>query len=189
VPWSAEHVEEKFEQRSDSWQPDIAVGEKKTFYRADHRELEPGDVILPGEKDYIEGLAGHHRAVEDLLRTTLPDGANTRGKTVHVFEDQEVATNYWLPWAMKGRHLYEVEADSDDIIRSGDMRLYNEAAAKKVDDAERQQLVDDYCSGKRSSRPMIEVMAKKVRVKKRLHAAAEGRVLFRKKHFPHNQGS
>jgi hypothetical protein len=168
---------------------DFAVGEKKTFYRADHRDLKPGDVILPGEKDYIEGLAGYHRAVEDLLRASLPNGVNTRGKTVHVFEDQEVATNYWLPWAVKGRHLYEIEVDSDDIVRSGDMALYNEAAGKKVDDAEMQQLVDDYCSGKRSSKPMIEAMAKKVTVKRRLHTAAEGRLRFRKKHFPQNHGS
>jgi len=162
------------------------VGEKRTRYRIDAREFKSGDVILPGENDYVDRLAGYHRSVEELLRATLPDGANVRGKTVHVFEDQAVATEYWLPWAMKDRHLYEVEIDSDDILGLGDMALYNEAAEHPADQARMRQLIDDYCAGKRSPKPKVEVMARKATVTRRLHTAAEGKALFRKKHFPNS---
>jgi hypothetical protein len=89
--------------------------------------------------------------------------------------------------AAKGRHFYEVEADTDDILHSGDMTLYNEAAEHSDNAAEMRRLVDEYCAGKRSSTPKIEVMVKKGTVKRRLHTGAEGKRLFRKKHFPSSE--
>jgi hypothetical protein len=164
------------------------MGAKKTFFRADHRDLKPGDPILPGD-DYIAGLSANHRAVEDLIRASLSDGAAIRGATVHVFEDANVAKNYWLPWAMKGRHLYEVEVDTDDIRYRGDMALYNTAADDPADEVKMRRLVAEYCSGKESPNSMIKVMADKAVVKRQLHTAAEGKRLFRDKHFPNRNAN
>ena len=157
------------------------MGAKKILFRADYRNFKPGDPIPPG--DYISTLSANHRAVEDLIRATLPDGAAIRGATVHLFEDREVAKNYWLPWAMKGRHLYEVEVDANDIRYRGDMALYNKAAENVSNTEEMQKLVNDYCARKESLTPMIEVMAVKCVVQRQLHTAVEGKRLFREKYF------
>jgi hypothetical protein len=53
------------------------MGAKKTFFRADHRALKPGDPILPGD-DYIDKLSANHRAVENLIRATLSNGVANR---------------------------------------------------------------------------------------------------------------
>ena len=156
------------------------MGAKITCFRADHRALKPGDPILPGG-DYIDGLTESHRAVEDLIRAALSD--DVRGATVHVFTDPNVAKKYWLQWARKGRHLYEVEVDTDDIRHQGDMALFNMAAEDHSNAMKMKCLVQKYCAGEMSSMPMREVMANKAVVKRRLHTAAEGKHLFREKYL------
>jgi hypothetical protein len=84
---------------------------------------------------------------------------------------------------MKGRHLYEVEVDANDIRYRGDMALYNKAAENVSNTEEMQKLVNDYCARKESLTPMIEVMAVKCVVQRQLHTAVEGKRLFREKYF------
>jgi hypothetical protein len=82
------------------------MGTKKIYYRADHRDFEPCDEMPPGEEDYITGLNPNHRAVEDMIRSSIPDGAAIRGKSLHVFEDLKVAKNYWLPFGGSQRAAF-----------------------------------------------------------------------------------
>jgi hypothetical protein len=154
---------------------------EKIYYRADERAFKPGEIMPPRSHDYITSLDAGKLAVENLIRASVPDGENMRRNSVHVFDDKDVAYNYWLPH--KGRHLYKLEIDDDDILYSADLELYNQAADRFPDAAAMKAIVDQYLANGRSDTPKIEHMAKTALVKCILGRAGEQVAKFREKHF------
>lgn len=158
------------------------MGDKRAYYRVDHRPLNQDEPIGP-VGDHIGTLSPGHRRVEEMIRTKLASGDTIRGESLHVFESLDAAVKYFLPLAKaKGRHLYEVEVDADNIRHRGDMALYNAAAELLDKPEEMEKLVDQYCNGGESASPMTEVMVTQAVVKRVVKTADEGKRLFDERH-------
>jgi hypothetical protein len=148
-------------------------------YRIDHRQdLAAGEPItfFGDHKDRLDGPLG---AAEDLLRAAPGAMGPMRETSLYAFESALRAEKYFI--GKKGC-LYELEADTGDVLHIADMALLNKIAAA-ADETDKAKYVEQYLAGDRGAWDHVELLLSRAVVVKRLYTAADKRMLMRK-HYP-----
>lgn len=142
---------------------------KITLYRYDPREFEEGEMI-ESDGDHYDRLAPEEKQVEIVVRQTLDNGFDVRSTSLYTWRNQRIAEVGWK--YKKGYHLYELEADEEDIICAGDLEHFSRAKDSVRKGEDPSQHVKAYCEGDIVS-DRIEVLVEKATVVRRLRDNSE----------------
>jgi hypothetical protein len=134
-------------------------------------EFTPGQEITP-QQDHLHGLSEDKKKAETCIRRA-DDRGDLRAHAIFVFENRRVAED--LLGKTKGKHLYEVAVNSQQILHRADLRIYDEIVEALRHDQPVDHLLKEFWEGVERPFPRIELAVSKIVIRRKVVRAAAGK--------------
>lgn len=123
--------------------------------------------------DHIDNDSfGPLRQAEIAIRQGHAEGWRIRSESLYVYSDKDMSERDWS--FKKGRYLYELEIEENDIIHRGDLQNFHEVVSALGNGLSAEDLVQRYWSGAASGR-YAELLAGRATVTKVLRTPSDYR--------------
>lgn len=152
----------------------------KKAFRADLKELHPGDPVSPS-KSFFAALAPEKRAVEKFLESHRPQHRPERDNAIFLFEDETMGRK-WA--AREKRNLYLVEVAEGDVLHRADwcwLQMIVEALEKRAPEV--REFARAYWSGEATRCPVWELIVRSATVVQEVAIPTRERTVLRLQSF------
>ncbi|MER8586051.1 hypothetical protein NKH92_24630 [Mesorhizobium sp. M0871] len=148
---------------------------KQIVWRTDTRRFERGDVVASAADHAATTLHASHALAEQAFRDGIPNGHDLRANSLYTWRDESWARLTWD--REKGKFLYKLEIDTDDIRHTGDVCWYSAAGILIGNGKSPDEAVDAYATGKPHIpdihfKPRVEILVKRAIVLERYEKKA-----------------